>query len=158
MPQSAILTDPPVAFPGQIAYPMFPRRVHSRNIVQVAGIPFGRFVARQAENKVKLPTSAGEVTTTGEGFTVRDPTKEFDAAGWANGDMAPIIRSGYIWVDTEGAVTEEGAVFVRHTANGGLTELGKARADADTANASAVPNARFMTSTTGAGLAIVELR
>lgn len=158
MPQTSILTDPATALPGQIAYPMFPRRVHTRNVVQVGGIAFGLFVARQADGKVKLPTTGTEVTATGEGFALRDPTKEYSSAGYDNGDLVPVMRSGYVWVETEGAVTEEGAVYARHTANGGNTTLGKTRGDTDSGNAAAVPNARFISSTAGAGMALVEVR
>lgn len=161
MPQTSISNDPAVGLPGLFAFPMMPRRVMSRTVNQVGGIPFGVFVSRQADERVKLPTTSGEITATGEGFAVRDPLKEQDASSiglYANGDEIAVMRSGYIWVYAEAAVTEEGAVYARHTANGGLTQLGAVRGDADTANAALVPNARFVSSTSGAGLAIVEVR
>lgn len=161
MPQTSISQDPAIGAAGLIAFPMMPRRVMSRTVNQSGGIPFGVFVSRQADERVKLPTTSGEVTATGEGFAVRDPFKEQDASGvglYANGDEIGVMRSGFIWVQVEAAVTEEGQVFARFAANGGNTQLGAIRGDADTASAAAVPNARFVSSTSGPGLAIVEVK
>lgn len=158
MPQLSIASDPQVAFEGQIAYPMMPRKVHTRFVAQAGGIGFGLGVVRAADQTVKLPAAAGDVTNAFEGFAVRQEYREPNAAGYANLEPIPIMREGYIWVAVEGAVTEEGAVFVRHTASGGNTTLGAARGDADTANATQVPGAKFITSTTAAGYAIVEVR
>lgn len=158
MPQLSIQADPDVAFEGQIAYPMLPRHVFTRFVNQVGGISFGQAVVRDSDNKVKLPGQATDITNTFEGFAVRQEYYEASSAGYANGASLPVLRRGYIWVLTEGAVTEEGSVFARHTASGGNTVLGKVRADADSATAAQVPNAKFVTSTTAAGYAIVEVR
>jgi hypothetical protein len=155
MPQTSVLDDYVTMLAGMCAYP---GRIGVTDEIVVnlaAGIPFGRFVCRDSAGKAKLPTSAGEVTTTGSGISVRDESKEFNSAGWPDKSTMKIARRGYYVVETETAVVKEDAVLVRHTANGGNTVLGRARAGADT-GAAAYPNARFV-SESAAGLAIVEI-
>lgn len=158
MPQLSITNDPQVAFEGQIAYPMFPRVVMTRFVAQAGGIPYGIAVVRAADKTVRLPVLTGEVTNSFEGISVRQEYREENSQGYSNLEPLPVMRRGYIWVAVEGAVTEEGSVFVRTAASGGNTQLGAFRADADSANATLVPNAKFVTSTTAAGLAIVEIK
>lgn len=158
MPQLTISNDPLPAFGGQIAYPMFPRVVMTRFVAQVGGISFGLAVVRAADQTVKLPTVTGDVTNAFEGFSVRQEYREANSQGYSNLEPVSVLRRGYIWVEVEGAVTEEGAVYARTAANGGNTQLGAIRGDADSANATLIPNAKFVTSTTAAGLAIVEVK
>ena len=71
-----------------------------------------------------------------------------------------ILRRGWIWVVAEDAVTDVTVgVFYRHTSPGADPEfLGRFRTDLDTADATLVPEARWMTTTTAAGqLAKVEI-
>jgi hypothetical protein len=158
MPQTSFQSDPDIAYEGQIAYPMLPRVVMSRAVAQVGGIPFGRAVVRAADRTVKLPAAGADITNTFEGFALRQEYNEADSAGYANLKGLPVLRRGFIWVYTEGAVTEEGLVYARHTANGGNVDLGRCRADVDSSNAAQIPNAKFVSSTTAAGFAIVEVR
>lgn len=158
MPQLTIANDPSPAFGGQIAYPMFPRVVFTRFVQQVGGIGFGLAVVRAADQTVKLPAAAGDVTNSFEGFTVRQEYREANPQGYSNLEPVPVMRRGYIWVEVEGAVTEEGAVYVRTAASGPNTQLGAVRGDADSANATLIPGAKFVTSTTAAGFAIVEVK
>jgi hypothetical protein len=140
---------------------MLPRSAHSYVVAEAAGIPCGIWVADAGQDQVRLPVAAGDITPLGVGFVHRDPTKGGTGAPqtvlYANGDPVTIMRKGYIWVIVENAVTAERPVFARHTASGANTQLGKVRADGDTGTADQVPSARFVTSTTGAGLAIVEV-
>ena len=156
MPQTSMSADPAVAQNGELAYPIRTKVIDSK-VAASAAIPFGIFVTRAANGTVRAPALTGEVTASGVGFALRDDTKPFNSAGYAVGDQIPVLRKGYIYALCETAWTEEGAVFARFTANGGNTVLGKIRNDADTANAVAIPNARFVTSGTAAGLAIVEV-
>lgn len=71
-----------------------------------------------------------------------------------------VLRKGWIWVVAEDAVTDVTlGVFYRHTSPGADPEfLGRFRTDLDTADATLVPEARWMTTTSGAGqLAKVEI-
>lgn len=159
MPQLTIAADPAIALAGQIAFPMFARWVYSYVVSQVGGIGFGQLVSRiTSDTQVKLPAAGGDVTATAIGISVRQTFREYIAAGYDDKHVIPVLTFGQIWVAVEGAVTAEGIAYARHTANGGNTTLGLFRADTDSGNAAAVPNAKFKTSTTAAGLAIVELR
>jgi hypothetical protein len=157
MPQLTIAADPAPSFAGQISYPMLPRVVVTRAVPVGQTIGFGLAVVRAADRSVRLPAAGGEITGTFEGFTVRQQWREDNGVGYVAGEAAPIMRRGFIWVESESAVTEEGAVFARTGAGAGGTQLGALRGDADGGTATAVPNARFVTSTTAAGLAIVEV-
>jgi hypothetical protein len=161
MPQLSIQADPAPAYEGQIAYPMLPRVVVTRFVDQAGGIAYGRACVRAANQTVKLGTVTGDVTNAFQGFAVRQEYKEQlpDGSGPGYPDKEPIavLRRGFIWVAVEGAVTEETPVFARTAASGGNTTIGAIRGDADSANATLIPNARFITSTTAAGLAIVEV-
>lgn len=73
-------------------------------------------------------------------------------------EMGSIMRRGRIWVRVEEAVTAHTSdVYVRHTAGGGGSEIGAFRTDADTASAQQVTNATWLTSTSGAGIAMLEI-
>ncbi len=49
----------------------------------------------------------------------------------ANGGRANVLSKGRIWVQVEEAIALADSVFYRHTAEGGNTELGRFRTDAD---------------------------
>jgi len=159
MPQTSVSADPVTGLAGELAYNSPLNFVQTKFCRMTGGIPFGVFVSRQANGKVKLPAASGDVTATGIGIALRDQTKEPGVTnGYDDLEIIPVLRRGYIQVSVEAAVTEEGAVYARITANGGNTQLGALRGDTDSGNAAAVPNARFVTSTSGAGIAIVEIR
>ncbi len=158
MPQTTILGDPLPAFPGQIAYPMRTHHVDSAFVAQAGGIAFGSAVVRVGDQTVKQATTGTDITGGAfRGFAMR---QEYNAWGTdliPDKEECPVLRKGWIWIQVEGAVTKGAPVFVRTAANGGNTTLGIARADADSGNAAQVPNARFDSTTAGAGLAIVEV-
>lgn len=158
MPQLTIANDPSPAFEGQIAYPMFPRIVMTRFVDNADGVGFGIAVVRAGDQTVRPATAGADITNAFEGFAVRQEWREANTQGYSNKDPIPVLRRGYIWVAVEGAVTEEAAVFIRTTASGGNTTIGAARGDADAGNATVLPNAKFVTSTAAAGLAIVEVK
>ena len=58
-------------------------------------------------------------------------------------------------MEVDEAVSAGDPVFFRHT--GAAADIGKFRNDADTANADAVAGAKFESSTTGAGIAVLSL-
>lgn len=71
-----------------------------------------------------------------------------------------VMRRGRIWVVAEDEVSDLSVgVFYRHTTPGADPEfLGRLRTDADTADATLIPNARWRRVTSGTGqLTIVEL-
>ena len=60
-----------------------------------------------------------------------------------------VMKQGDVWVRVEDTVTPGDPVFVRFTAGAGGTVLGRFRADADTASAFEVTNARWKTTADG---------
>jgi hypothetical protein len=100
-----------------------------------------------------LKATAGATTI---GFAAADQSREQTSAGavqFAIGDAVNVIKQGRIWVNTNDAVVA-GAVANLHVATGNLTD------EAVTAGIEAFTqfSARFMTATTAAGLAIVEIK
>jgi hypothetical protein len=73
------------------------------------------------------------------------------------GQSVNVAKKGHFWVSPEVAVTAGDPVYARHTANGGLTQLGALRNDADTSNAIQLAGCRFLSSALAGGFAVVEL-
>lgn len=115
-----------------------------------------------ADGQCKLPTSSGEVAK-GLGIAPsRINDSRFPSGGSAGvtyqiSDTVGAISRGKVWVTVEDAVTAGSQAYARHTANGGNTQRGAFRSDADSSNAAAVTGCRFLTSTSGGGLALVDL-
>lgn len=127
--------------------------------VAEADIPFGRFVMHGAADNGCLPVLTGAIAAgLGLGFTVRvqddvaDATDELEVK---SGKDANVLDFGEIWVETLDAVAAYEPVFVHIIAG---ADQGKVRNDADGGNAEALPGARFMSATSGAGLARVSFR
>lgn len=147
------------ALAGMLAAPIDDCEIESK--INAAAIPAGIFVTRDAnDDACKVPTTTGEVTASGMGFTVlnlaHEPVSDGSTVDNAAGKGCSVIRKGRIWVLTETAMTYGQNVFVRFTANGGNTQLGKVRNDVDTANAVAAPGWVCKTTLAAAGFAIIE--
>lgn len=123
-------------------------------------ILFGVAVADIAadEGTIQLPASSAAKIA---GVAMRSLTVEEGAASADNtypaDSMVAVVKKGRIWVVVEKAVAVDDDVYVRHTANGGNTQLGAFRDDSDTNRAIQITNARFITSTSGSGIAVVEI-
>lgn len=144
---------------GELTSPLQESKLDSK--INALAMPAGVWVARDgADDAVKVPAAAGDVTTTGCGFTKHDVARSRPANGSVDYDAlegVTVMRAGRMLVLCETAAAYGGAVFARITASGGNTQLGKVRNDADTANATAVPGARFIGTITAAGLVEIEL-
>lgn len=79
------------------------------------------------------------------------------APGYTAGLAINVAKKGQFWVTPEIAVTAGDPVFARVTVNGGLNQLGALRNDSDTANAIAMPGARFLSTASAGGFAVLEL-
>jgi hypothetical protein len=79
-----------------------------------------------------------------------------DVTEYEPGSKMSVMSSGVCAVQTEGAVTQGGAVFARHDVGATAFALGQLSAT-DDAETVAVPNAVWDTSTTAAGLARVKV-
>jgi hypothetical protein len=168
MSQTAYLNEPTVPGVGVLA-DNGDNDVVSR--YSAAVIPFGRFLSyNAAEGKVKLPAAAGDLDAVDlEGVAVATQAIEdqpVNTLGVADADVPAypntmainVLKRGRIWVYSEQAVTPLLAVFVRHTASGD-DKPGNFRVDIDTANAVDISaKARWVSVTTAAGMALLDLR
>lgn len=148
------LDDLDTGHPGQLGAGPH-ERVGSRRISTDA--PAGVWVVPHIAGGCKLPTAEADLDGAFGGFLEHRGDREPNDNGllYSANDLVGYIERGYITVLTEEAVSDQDPVFVRHTANGGNTQLGAARTDADTGNAFAV-NARFIGDHT-AGKALVKV-
>jgi hypothetical protein len=117
----------------------------------------GRLVVIGAadDTECDLANATGEVTG-GRALGVSLIDRQSTSTNYAINDMVRIAVAGEVWVDVEEAVTAGGEAFVRFTDAGALG-LGAFRSDADTADAIGLPNARYASTTAGAGIAKVTL-
>lgn len=118
------------------------------------GIGFGLAViaGTDVDKQVKLPAAAGGVF---RGVSVHEYAQEQQADGtveYADKDTMNVLRRGAIWVQTNTSVdTDDDAFFVNSGADAGKFS------DVDDATTDAVPTGKFRTSTTGSGLAVLEI-
>lgn len=103
----------------------------------------------------KLPTASTDKFAGIVAFSYISPDL-MGTLGPSAATLFQIMEEGMAWVLTEGAVTKGARPFVRFTANGGNTQLGKFRADADTDKAVEIKGGEYVTGTSGAGLALVK--
>ncbi len=135
-----------------------PRDV-ATGINEAAGeIPFGVMVAKGTGDRNKKLPAAGSDTLDGialHGYNF-DKSEELGTTGIKRYVAFNVLRRGRAWVKVEEAVNDGDRAHIRHTANGGNTQLGAFRKSADGGNTIDATNiARFET-TAGAGeLAIV---
>lgn len=129
-------------------------------------IPFGRLVRAGTDpDRQVIPLSAaGDITNKKlvRGVAIHTHAIEStlggsDVPSYKDKAAVSYMRKGRVAVQVEEAVTPADPVFARHTSGGGGSEIGRFRTDADTASAAELANARYITSTTGAGIAILEL-
>lgn len=138
------------AVAGQIANTE-PVTLISRTVETVAGIGFGAVVQQGAADDGCKSDLTGMTADTYLGITVRERSVRPETPSlFARYESARIMRKGVLWVMTDGAVAAGNDVTVT-LATGGLGTAAVA------AGIVAIPNARWDSSTTGAGLAKVRL-
>lgn len=147
------------ALAGMLACPIENCQIESK--INDAVIPAGVFVSRNAaDDACKVPAASGDVTATGIGFTclilAREPVSDGSTSDFAAGKGCSVVSKGKLWVLTETAMTYGQDVYVRYTASGGNTQLGKVRNDDDTTKAAIAPGWKCRTTLSAAGLAIIE--
>lgn len=105
-----------------------------------------------------LPADAADVGRS-KGVVVYHPFRYAFGANEeevAAGQVADLLEQGEVWVQVEDAVTEGEPVYVRHTADGGLDQLGVCF-DGTGTGLALLPNARFASSAAAAGIARVRI-
>jgi hypothetical protein len=137
---------------GQIAFPSPSTTLTWNNPTDE--VPYGRMLAKVAgdDNGAKLPTADSDVMV---GVAVLEQNRADDHYP-AKSAMA-VLKRGQIYVEVEEDVTPDNDVFVRFADGAGGTEKGIFRTDADTDTAVQVTNARYLTSASAGGFAIVDL-
>lgn len=116
------------------------------------GLGFGVVAGTDPVKQVTIP--AGAITGF-KGIAIMQ-AKEQDASGnvlYKDKETVPVLDQGRVWAPVIGSVTAEGAAYLIHTGANAGKWTGAAGA-----NQAAVSGAKFKTSTTGDGLAVVELR
>lgn len=132
-------------------------RLNSGNAV----IPFGRALVQGTNADEALLPSGGSGVFVG----IAVLTQAYEVVKDSSGDVGypadvamDVLDQGDIVVYVEEAVAPGDAVYFRHTANGaGKAIVGRFRNDADTATCTQVTNARWISKTAGAGLAILNI-
>jgi hypothetical protein len=146
------------AFAGMLADSHGPKDVTTGKAV-AAAIAIGRLVVVDSANgdgAVKVPAATGDVTNLARGVAMHSHSLESSSSGsptWPIKSAVPVLLKGRVYVTAEDAVADGAAVFVRHTG----ANAGQFRSDVDGGNATLLPGAKYRSSTTGAGLAVVEL-
>lgn len=133
--------------PGQIAN-MIPATLISRTVEDAAGVGFGLAVTQGADDYGCSAFGTGDTAILG--ITVRD--RSLDANNpdeFGEGDSARVMTKGAVWVTASVAVNAGDPVYV-------IPATG-AFAKTNASSAVQIAGARWDTSTTGAGLAIVRL-
>lgn len=157
--QTSVDFDFALSAPGVLRGPAV--RVNTR-VAEVA-IQAGLFVVQgTADGQCKLPTSSGDCAK-GLGFAPALAASDdaFPAGGTADfvyqiGDtVEAVIGQGYVVV--EEAVSAQDAVYVRYDTGAGGSQKGAFRKSADTSTAAAVTGARYLTSASAGGLALVAI-
>lgn len=135
---------------------------HTTANVATATIPFGRAVVKNAgaystDQGCRLPSVASQIFM---GVVCRihsavDPTNA--GAGVKPFGMVDAMYQGEIIVEVDEAVAVGDDAFFRFTASA-TAAVGTFRNDADTATCDAISGGKFVSSTTGAGLAVLRLK
>lgn len=153
MYQTSILDDPPRAFAGQLTH-QFPGGKESK-VAEGAGLVAGQPALRGTDDDQAVAITDGDPVTEATllGFVMLETSRPFDATAMiADTDPVAIVRKGRIAVMTTAAVTQGNPVFVGNA----TAQLGQID-DATGTGLVQAPGCRFVTSTTGAGIAIVEI-
>ena len=138
MSQTEYTQEPEKAFQGLLADTK-EADILTRAFEGAGGSPFGVAFEPGSDPAVQvIPTAGTGFDLVGVGIhrTNRNNLGLTSDLGISDKDTVGVLRKGRIWVPIEQAVTPHSSpVFIRHTVNGGLDQLGAFRIDADTANA-----------------------
>ncbi len=159
MSQTSYALRTSAGIPGELSCPLQDAVLDSK--INALAMPAGIFVAYDAaDDAVKIPALAAQVTTTGCGFVKKDVAierQQGQTVDYPAKSGVTVMRRGRMFVTTEDLSTFGGQVFVRITANGaGKLQLGAVRSDGDSGNAIALPGCRFIRTVAATGLTEIE--
>ena len=157
LPQSA-------AVPGTIATAINSCAIRSKTNASGGVLAYGRAVVQgTAPDDVILPAAdkTGFVGITKRTYMYENAQTADGAFGYTSKRQIDFLTQGEIWVETEVAVAPGDGVFFRIAPKGDNTIVGKFNKTADAAagtdTAVSIPRARWISSTTGAGLARLQI-
>jgi len=150
--QSTVTQYGPVAFAGLMDGVANPQNVRSYSAEAAVGLARAVMLGTNKDKQVLHATTGAAAI----GFAIHDQAREQNSAGlvqYAAKETVSVLNMGRFWCETNDAVAA-GAVANLVVATGKLTD------EAVTAGTEAFTqvSVRFITSTTGAGLAIVEVK
>lgn len=123
-----------------------------------AAIEFGLGLADLSTGLAALPAATSFVFAGVALMKHKAQSNADAAASYAIGEAISVLRKGRVWVYSEVAVDPTADVYLRHTANTGPTRSpGNFLTTADTNKADLVSNAKWVSKTSAAGLAILEI-
>lgn len=124
-------------------------------------IPFGRGVVLASNNTVSLPNASTDVFA---GIALQrqiaTPNDTSQDVAYKSGEEVIVLRAGAVWVNAEQAVDPTKEVHLRTGDTYQGHEPGNFRTDNDGGSHPAtmqITNARWISKTTGAGLALLEI-
>lgn len=162
MSQTSYTVNQLTAFAGQLG-DIGPHDIGSYVWKYSGALPAGVGVVQDttSDPAIKSPGASTDVTTElFIGVTVLSQAHENIVSGggsYKQNDAVSVIKKGRVWVQVEEAVTPTSPVFVRYASGAGGTQLGAFRASADTASAAQLSKARYLTSASAQGFALVDL-
>jgi len=159
MPITAYSLAQAPGIPGAIASGIDSCSIRSKTNTSGGVLAFGRAVVQgTGDQDVTLPASnrTSLVGIAVRSYIYEDKETADGADGYGDKREIDVLIQGDIWVETEVAVTPGDAVFFRVTA-GTASIVGKFLKTADTDRAIAIPQARWLSSTTGAGIAKLQI-
>jgi hypothetical protein len=179
--QTGYFDHPLVGFPGQISSIIDPHVVDGYIVEDGNGMLAGR--AAKRNNAITIATNTyGEITspwtienpaagdiTSGnlasmfEGVIVRDHSMANDDAGnpmYENARIAPVLRAGRIYLESQAAVTAGTQVFlvVKDDSTHGFPIGSFTTSDPGTSDAIAIPNAEWRSPAAAGGIAEAEFK
>jgi hypothetical protein len=134
--------------------------VTGENVAAAHG--FGKFACLGAgPGLIALPAAAADITDLKKAIGVVLAKQDMESS--ASGDpqypvksAVPVMKKGRVWVNTESAVTAGSSdVHVRYVAGSG--SVGAFRGAAVASETAILPDAKWLSTTTGAGLALLEI-
>lgn len=161
--QTSVSFTPNAAIPGDVHGDIGASMTRAASVVMQGGL---LAVLASNDDDCKLPTASGDITSVLKPLGVtrsnvaRDPN--FPSGGTAGytyqiGDSVELVSRGRVWVTVEEAVAPGDDVYVRHTASGGNTQRGSFRTSSDSSTAALLAGARYLTTASADGLALVDL-
>lgn len=157
MSQTTYNVEPGLAIQGMLGdFDASVKSSLSRANEEASSVEFGRpaVTGTDAETQFLLPSAAAQPFL---GITVfQQATEDVTDDGIATDETAELLTRGRIWVKVFEAIAVGEDVYYQHTANLGAVP-GDWRNDADSANASQLTQARWLTGADAGELALLEI-